>query len=102
MSIEYRSRWLRAPEAEDKSQLAGALAAFGRCLGEVREDVVVQIEFWTAERAGESGPDVTVYADDEGLLVSFHSVTRAQRTSVVARLDEILLSRRLGTPLEEE
>jgi len=102
MSIEYRSRWLRAPEADDVSDLARALAAFGRLLGPPQGDIVGQVVLSLDDRAGESGPDVTVYADAEGVLVSFHSGTRTQRDAVVRALDHVLSTGGLGTPLEED
>jgi len=102
MSIEYRSRWLRAPEADDVSDLAGALARFGRLLGPPQGEIVGQIELSSNDRAGESGPDITVYADAEGVLVSFHSGTRTQRDAVVRALDQVLSNCLLGPPLEED
>jgi hypothetical protein len=102
MSIEYRSRWLRAPEAGDVSELARALAAFGKLLGPPQGEVVGQIVLRLEDGAGESGPDVTVYADTEGVLVSFHSGTRTQRAAVLRGLDQVLSTCELGTPLEED
>jgi hypothetical protein len=102
MSIEYRSRWLRAPEAQDVSELARALAVFGDLLGPPRGEIVGQVLLRSEKKTGERGPDITLYADTDGVLVSFHSGTRTQRAAVVAELDQVLSARKLGTPLEED
>jgi hypothetical protein len=102
MSIEYRSRWIRASEAGDVSELARALALFGRSLGPPRGEIVGQIVLRLEDEVAESGPDITLYADTEGVLLSFHSATRTQRAAVVAAIDQVLSARKLGTPLEED
>jgi len=102
MSIEFRSTWLRAPEAEDVSELARALALFGSLLGPPQGEIVGQIVFHSGDGAGANGPDVTLYADTDGALVSFHSGTRTQRSALVQKLDQILSARKLGTLLEED
>ncbi len=101
MSIEYRSTWLRVPDDQDTTELAHALARHGDSLGAPAGEVVLEIVF-RPRTDNSAGPDVTLYADTEGALVSFHAGTRAQRSTIVLELDRVLSSRGLGTPLEEE
>ena len=102
MSIEYRSRWIRAPEAEDVFELACSLALFGRLLGPPQGEIIGQIVLRMEAAAAESGPDVTLYSDPDGILLSFHSGTRTQRAAVIAEIDRVLRVRNLGAPLEED
>jgi len=102
MSIEYRSDWLRPPNAEDMAELVHALSLFGALLGPPRGELVAQIIFQPEAPSSDVGPDISLYADIAGVLVSFHSGTRTQRAAVVRELERVLSERKLGTGLEED
>jgi len=102
MSVEYRSLWMRAPEPEDKTRLVRALERFGTSYAASEDEVLSSIVLTSRIQSLGSGPDVTLYADTDGVLLSFHFATRAQRDSIVSEVESILVERNLGTRLEEE